>query len=50
MADEDDADAAAGQLTHDPEQDIDLVAIETGGGLVEDQDARRQVDGRAQSP
>ena len=41
MADEDDADAARGELAHDAEQDLDLVTVETRGRLVEDQHPRR---------
>ena len=45
MGDEDDADAARGELAHDAEQDRDLVTVETRGRLVEDQHPRRQIDG-----
>ena len=41
MRDEDDADAAQRELAHDREQDLDLVAIEARGRLVEDQHPRR---------
>src|SRR3982750_1279581 len=45
MADEDDADAAPGELTHDAKEDLDLMAIEARGRLVQDQHARREIDG-----
>ena len=41
MADEDDADAARGELAHDAEQDRNLVTVKTRGRLVEDQHPRR---------
>ncbi len=44
MRDEQNADAAAGELTHDPKQDVDFVGIEAGGRFVQDQHARRHVD------
>jgi hypothetical protein len=45
MGDEHDADAAQRELAHHREQDLDLMAIEARGRLVEDQHPRRQVDG-----
>src|SRR4051812_36488845 len=45
MADEDDANAALGKLTHDAKQDLDLMAVEARGRLVPDQHARREIDG-----
>ena len=45
MTDEDDADAPLGKLAHHLEQDIDLVPVETRGRLVENEHARRQIDG-----
>ena len=45
MTDEDDADAALGQLAHDAEQDLDLVTVEARGRLVQDQHAGGEIDG-----
>ncbi|MGY2934697.1 hypothetical protein ACVWZ6_004299 [Bradyrhizobium sp. GM6.1] len=45
MADEDDANAALGKLTHDAKEDLDLMAIEARGRLVQDQHARGEIDG-----
>ena len=45
MRDEDDADAAQRELAHHRKEDLDLMAIEARGRLVEDQHPRRLVDG-----
>ena len=45
VGDEEDANSARGQLAHHREQNLDLVAIEACGRLVEDQHACRQVHG-----
>ncbi|MEY9883986.1 hypothetical protein ABIA43_005520 [Bradyrhizobium sp. USDA 328] len=45
VADEDDADATSRELTHDAEENLDLMAVEAGGRLVQDQHARGEIDG-----
>ncbi len=45
VRDEQNADAASGELTHDAKQNVDLMRIKTRGGLVQDQHARGHVDG-----
>ena len=45
MGDEDDADAAALEIPQDLEKRLDLVRVEAGGRLVEDEHLGREIDG-----
>jgi len=45
MGDEDDAKALGAQLAHDLEELRDLAFVEAGGGLIEDQQPCRGVEG-----
>ncbi|MNI60782.1 hypothetical protein D3C73_1160150 [compost metagenome] len=47
MGNEDQADAAIAQMPHQTEQHLDFLGIQAGGGFVEDQYFRRQIDSPA---